>query len=216
MLDMRKRHEIQVLRRAGHNAMEVATLAGVSRRSVRRVEAEVAVNHVDTAAEIARRGVGRPSKAEPLRGFVLELLAAAPTLLSLELLRRAKLKGYAGSKSAFYAVVASLRPTPSRPVVRFEGLPGEFSQHDFGEVDVRFVGGAQPRVHFFASRRKYSRWSEVTLVPDERVETLVRALVDHFAAIGGVPLLAELGQCRIAAQRFERHPGFELRGMVPA
>src|SRR5215467_6814063 len=26
----------------------------------------------------------------------------------------------------------------------------------------------------------------------------------------------ELGQCRIAAQRFERHPCFELRGMVPA
>jgi len=204
MLDMLKRHEIQVLRRAGHNAMEVATLAGVSRRSVRRVEAEVAVNHVDTAAEIARRGVGRPSKAEPLRGFVLELLAAEPTLLSLELLRRAKLKGYAGSKSAFYAVVASLRPTPSRPVVRFEGLPGEFSQHDFGEVDVRFVGGAQPRVHFFASRRKYSRWCEVTLVPDERVETLVRALVDHFAAIGGVPLLAVFDRPKTVALAWRR------------
>ena len=52
---MLKRHEIQVLRRAGHNASEVATLAGVSRRSVARVETEVAVTHVDTAAEIARR-----------------------------------------------------------------------------------------------------------------------------------------------------------------
>lgn len=113
MLDMLKRHEIQVLRRAGHNASEVASLAGVSRRSVRRVEAEVAVNHVDTAAELARRGVGRPSKAEPSRPFVLELLAVEPTLLSLELLRRSKLKGYVGSKSAFYALVASLRPTPT-------------------------------------------------------------------------------------------------------
>ncbi len=69
MLDMLKRHEIQVLRRAGHNAAEVATLAGVSRRSVGRVEAEVAVSHVDTTAEIARRGVGRPSKAEPFRSL---------------------------------------------------------------------------------------------------------------------------------------------------
>ena len=55
---MLKRHEIKVLRKAGHNASEVATLAGVSRRSVHRVEAEVAVTHVDTAAEIERRGVG--------------------------------------------------------------------------------------------------------------------------------------------------------------
>jgi hypothetical protein len=131
MLDMLKRHEIQVLCKAGHNATEVAAPAGVSRRSVRRVEAEAVVTHVDTAAEIERRGVGRPSTAKSLRGFVLELLAAEPTLLSLQLLRRAKLKGYAGSKSAFYALVASLRPTPSRPVIRFEGLPGEFSQHVF-------------------------------------------------------------------------------------
>jgi len=204
MLDMLKRHEIQVLRKAGHNTAEVASLAGVSRRSVRRVEAEVAVSHVDTAGEIARRGVGRPPKAEPFRGFVLELLATEPTLLSLELLRRAKLKGYAGSKSAFYDLVASLRPTPMRPVVRFEGLPGEFSQHDFGEVDVRFVGGTQQRVHFFASRLKYSRWSEVTLVPDQRVEVLVRAMVDHFAAIGGVPLLAVFDRPKTVAITWRR------------
>jgi len=204
MLDMLKRHEIQVLRRAGHNASEVASLAGVSRRSVARVEAEVAVTHVDTTAEIERRGVGRPSKAEPFRDLVVELLSAEPTLLSLELLRRAKLKGYAGSKSAFYAMVASLRPQPSRPLIRFEGLPGEFSQHDFGEVDVHFVGGGQQRIHFFASRLKYSRWSEVTLVPDERVETLVRTLVDHFAAMGGVPLLAVFDRPKTVAIAWRR------------
>ena len=43
MIDMFKRHEIQVLRRAGHNQTEVAELAAVSRRSVRRVEAEPSV-----------------------------------------------------------------------------------------------------------------------------------------------------------------------------
>ena len=64
-------------------------------------------------------------------------------MLSLELLRRAKLKGYPGSKSALYALVASLRPVSSRPLIRFEGLAGEFSQHDFGQVDVRFVNGTQ-------------------------------------------------------------------------
>jgi transposase len=74
--------------------------------------------------------------------------------------------------------------------VRFEGLPGEFSQHDFGRVDVRFLDKTQRRVHFFASRLKYSRWVEVSLVEDERVERLVRAMVDHFASWGGLPLMA--------------------------
>ena len=37
MIDMLKRHEIQVLRRAGHTLLEVAQLSGVSVRTVQRV-----------------------------------------------------------------------------------------------------------------------------------------------------------------------------------
>jgi hypothetical protein len=32
-----------------------------------------------------------------------------------------------------------LRPKPAKPLVRFEGLPGEFGQPDFGEVEVEFL-----------------------------------------------------------------------------
>lgn len=190
MIDMLKRHEIQVLRRAGHSLDEVARLAGVGRRSVVRVEAEAAVSHVDNEAERAVRGIGRPSKAEPFRSFVVEQLAGEPALLSLEVLRRARLQGYLGGKSALYELIHSIRPKRVRLVTRFEGLPGEFSQHDFGQVDVRFLDGSKKRIHFFASRLKYSRWAEVSLVEDETVERLVRAMVDHFARIGGIPLLA--------------------------
>jgi hypothetical protein len=38
--------------------------------------------------------------------------------------------------------VASLRPKRVKPLVRFEGLPGEFSQHDFGQVELEFRNGA--------------------------------------------------------------------------
>jgi len=147
MLDMMKRHEIQVLRRAGHSQLEVAKLAGTSERTVRRVEDEPAVRSVEPD-ETRRRGIGRPSKAEAFRLFVTNVLAAEPDVLSLEILRRARLDGYEGGKSALYALIATLRPKPTRPVVRFEGLPGEFSQHDFGHVDVRFMDGGTKRIHF--------------------------------------------------------------------
>jgi transposase len=199
MIDMLKRHEIQVLRRAGHSIARVARLAGVSRRSVRRVVAEPAVAHVDDEAERERRRLGRPSKAERFRGFVVARLKEDPELLSLEILRRARLDGYDGGKSALYGLVASLRPPAIRPVVRFEGVPGEFSQHDFGHVDVRFLDGTVKRIHFFASRLKYCRHVEVTIVPNEQVETLVRTLVDHFAAWGGIPLLAVFDRPRTVA-----------------
>jgi transposase len=194
MHEMLKRHAIQVLREAGHSQVDVATRLGVSERSVRTVEAESPVGTVDNAAERRRRGIGRPSKAEPYRSFVVELMKLEPELLSLEVLRRARLAGYDGGKSALYTLIASVRPTPVRPVVRFEGLPGEFTQHDFGQVDVRFVDGQKKRIHFFASRLKYSRWVEVSLVDNEQTETIVRTLVDHFDRLGGVPLLAVFDQ----------------------
>jgi transposase len=187
---MLKRHAIQVLRKAGHVQRDVAGAAGVSIDTVRRVERETAVTDVDAASARAARRIGRPSTAAPFRPFVEEVLAKEPDLMSLEVLRRARLRGYGGGKSALYEVIASIRPRPVRPLVRFEGVPGEFSQHDFGQVDVRFLSGRGERVHFFASRLKYSRWPEVTLVPNQQVETLARTLVGHFAAMGGVPLAA--------------------------
>jgi transposase len=190
MIDMVRRHEIQVLRRAGHSLVETAKQVGVSQSSVQRVEAEPPIASFDTEAEVAKRGVGRPSKAEPFRSFLVGELVKQPDVMALELLRRARNEGYTGGKTALYELVKELRPEKVRPIVRFEGLAGEFSQHDFGHVDVRFIDGRKQRAHFFASRLKYSRWVEVTLVPNEQVETLVRAMVEHFANWGGLPLLA--------------------------
>jgi len=190
MLDMLKRFEIQVLRKAGHSQGEVAQLAGVSERSVRRVASEPVVSDADTAAERVRRRVGRPNKVETFRLFVTELIKVEPELMSLEILRRARLQGYRGGKSGLYSLIATLRPAPIQLVTRFEGLPGEFSQHDFGQVDVHYIDGRTERVHFFASRLKYSRWVEVSVVPNQTVEPLVRSLLDHLAGFGGIPLLA--------------------------
>jgi transposase len=205
MIDMLKRHEIQVLRRAGHTLQEVVKHSGVSQSSVQRVASEPPVTSFDSDAERLRRGVGRPAKAEAWRALLVAELAKQPGVLGVELLRRARLAGYSGGKSALYELIAALRPRErSQPLVRFEGLPGEFSQHDFGEVDVEFGNGTARRVHFFASRLKYSRWAQVSLVDDQRVEALVRSLVEHFAAMGGVPLLAVFDRPKTVALAWRR------------
>jgi transposase len=204
MIDMLKRHEVQVLRRAGHTWKEIAALSGVSVRTVRRVAAETDITTIDNAAERARRQVGRPSKADAYRDVLVQALTEDPTLRSVELLHRARQAGYAGGKSAIYALAQTLRVRVVTPLVRFEGLPGEFSQHDFGEVRVRYQDGIETIVHFFASRLKYSRWAEVTLVADEQVESLVRALVDHLAAFGGVPLVGVFDRPKTVALQWGR------------
>jgi transposase len=190
LLGLLKRHEVQVLRRAGHSQAEVSRLTGVSLSEIRRIESEDPVESYDDAAERRRRGIGRPSKAEPLRAFVVERLADDPTASSLDLLAGAKVAGYQGSKSAFYALVARVRPEVTRAVPRVGEVAGDTSHHGFGEVDVRFASGGPQRVYFFVSQLTYSRWSEATLVRDRGIESLLRALVQHFARIGGVPLVA--------------------------
>jgi transposase len=77
MIEMLKRHEIQVLRRAGHTWKEVAALSGVSVRTVRRIAAETAVTTIDNAAERVRRQVGRPSTSEAYREVLVRALTEA-------------------------------------------------------------------------------------------------------------------------------------------
>ena len=190
MIPQLKRHEIQVLLKAGHTQEDAARIAAVSLSTVQRVSGEPGVEHVNDEEERARRKIGRPSTAEPFRALVEKLLKEEPQLLSVEVLRRARLDGYEGGKSALYSLAASLRPHDVKLLMRFEGLPGEFSQHDFGQVKIRFLDDKCCTVHFFASRLKWSRWVEVSLVENEVVETLVRELAEHFTRFGGVPLCA--------------------------
>lgn len=190
MLSLLERHKIQVLLDAEFSAAEVAKRTGFSLDTVRRVRRENAVTHTDDKLERRKRRVGRPSVAAEFSERVALWLRQEPQLPTQELLRRAKEAGYTGHKTAFYALVAGARPERAAPIVRFEGLPGEFSQHDFGHVDVRFVDGRKKRVHFFASRLKYSRYAAVTLVDNERVETIIRCLARDFVKFGGLPLMA--------------------------
>jgi transposase len=140
--------------------------------------------------------VGRPSKAQPFRGFIVDLLLKQPGLRSLEIVRRARQAGYSGGKSALYSLIASVRPRRSRPLSDHDRVPGEIARHGFGQVDLRFKDGGERTLTFFVSRLEYSRFAIASVVPDQSVETCVRTLTAHYRAMGGVPLLAAFDRAR--------------------
>jgi len=168
----------------------IASETGIPLRSVKRIVKEAAIEDPGDVATAKERGVGRPSVVEPFREELVAILEAEPKLPTVEILHRLRGRGYRGAKTALYEAVRHLRPRPVTPLVRFEGVAGEFSQHDFGQVDVRYLDGTKERIRFFASRLKYSRWIDTRLVEDERVESLVRSLLRGFESFGGVPLVA--------------------------
>ncbi|MCB9789332.1 MAG: IS21 family transposase [Deltaproteobacteria bacterium] len=192
------------MKKAGHTHGDIAEHLGVSKRSVDRVVQEPPVDNIDCPAARTRRRIGRPSKVAAFQEQVRKTLEGEPGLPSLELLRRARMWGYDGGKSAFYTMVRELRPPKAHVVMRFEAVPGEFSQHDFGEVRVRYLDGSTERVVFFATRMKFSRWVVVSLVPNQTAETLVRTTCEHFEAIGGVPLLAVFDRPKTVALEWRK------------
>jgi hypothetical protein len=94
MLGMLKRHEAEILLKAGHSKTEVARLAGVSLCSVKRIAQESPVVHVDDAAERSQRQIGMPSTVANFRKQVVGILQETPELASLEILRRVREAGY--------------------------------------------------------------------------------------------------------------------------
>ena len=169
----------------------IAEKCGVGLRSVERVLTEPAPTLEEVAAG-GREGTprrGRPPKADDaLRERVRLLLEEEPELAATEVLRRAREWGYPGSRSAMSALVKQLRPVPSKePVIRFEGLPGEYAQFDFGQGRVRYRDGRNERIQFFAGRLKCSRFMHVVLVDDQQAETVVRSLIACLDAFGGSP-----------------------------
>jgi len=70
-----------------------------------------------TGPQQTERTIGRPPvTGSRIRPLVTQWLAADSTLTTSELLRRAKSHGYGGGRSAFYQLVARLRPETRRNI----------------------------------------------------------------------------------------------------
>jgi transposase len=189
MIRMIDRHAVQALVQSGLSTQEIAQQMGISTRSVQRIAKEPPVAEPDDQRARSARHVGRPPLPDRVAQRMREMVAEDPQAPPLEVLRQLREEGVTLGESTFYRVFRiEKKQLPPALMVRFEGVAGEFAQFDFGVADVRLLDGRTKRIHFAAYRLKHSRWVWVVIVPDERVESLVRALLASFEHSGGVPL----------------------------
>ena len=193
MFSATTRYDVLRALAAGLDARRIEGLTGVPPRSQRRIaEEEIPFQMTDTQLQV-RCGVGRPSGlSADVRQVIESLLVTDPVMHVSEVLRRLRSHhGFHGGKSAVYELVKRTRPVKSGPlpVIRFEGVAGEFAQHDFGELVVRFRDGTTERLHFYAGRLKYSRAMHVSLAPKESTEGYIRGMEQAAVRWGGLPLL---------------------------
>ena len=175
------RSTIKFLKQQGQFNTRIASLVGCDRHTVARVLTE--------PTDPPRRRQ-RASALEPRRPAVLSWIAEdIPATRMLELARQDPAAPYAGGVSTFYRFVARVRAdrdAGAAPVIRFEGLPGEYVQWDWGEARVRLGGALLKRV-FLAGRLKYSRVSAIRWRTRMDLETLLRAMLEIVEGWGGVP-----------------------------
>jgi transposase len=182
-----ERSAIHLLHKRGTSQRQIARELGYSRVTVARALTEPFDR---PPPRRQRRSITDPYRAQ-MQGWVKDGLTAARML---ELARADPEHPYTGGHSVFRDAVRRERLTQAQATavaevpVRFEGLPGEYLQVDWGEVR-RFPFTQQhPTTRYFlACRLKYSRWSWVRFTADMRQETLLRGLVDCFGALGWVP-----------------------------
>lgn len=185
MLRQMERSAVHLLAKRGKSQREIARDLGLSRVTVSRALKE------PLDKQPARRE--RSSSVDPFAEQVKTWLKGKLTIVRmLELARADPEQPYSGGRSVFSDYVRKVRLEEERisadVPVRFEGLPGEYLQVDWGEVRQFPFQQQKPQTRYFlACRLKHSRWSFVRWTRRMDQETLIRGLIECFLVLGFVP-----------------------------
>lgn len=183
MLVQVERSYIKYLWKRGKSKAEIAWRAEHTRKTIRRVLGE------PTDKGLKRRLMG--SKVDRYRADIARWIGENISVKRmLEKVREDDTHPYQGSRSNFYERVKLIREeveVDKDAVVRFETLPAEQLQVDWGEKTIRYELGEERTEYFFTARLKYSRWMHVEVQEDMQLETLIRCLLRTFERMGGVP-----------------------------
>ncbi len=182
-----ERSAIHLLHKRGKSQREIAAELGRSRTAVARALSE----RVDRQPAGRRRASSVDAWREQIAEWLKQRLSG---VRMMELAREDPEHPYQGCASVWRAAVRRERlvleheQAVADVPIRFEGLPGEYLQVDWGEIR-HFPFTQQPPVtrYFLACRLKYSRWTWVLFTNEMRQETLFRGLVACFCALGFVP-----------------------------
>jgi transposase len=215
------RYDIQRARQWGLTAEQISLRFGVSPRSQRRIAHEEITFGMNDRDFRQAHHVGRPTQlTAPFQRHIQSMLALEPTLPGSEVLRRLRSDhGYQAGKNPVYAFLQTARPPkPSGPpIVRFEGVAGEFGQFDFGKLTVPYLDGTSEELTFFAGRLKFSRALHVLWVAGETAEAFLAGLEACGRAWGGLPqrLVPDNTKAAVLMRKKERATGEETITINP-
>jgi len=182
-----ERSTVHLLHKRGKSLRRIANELGRSKSTIARA--------LSQPVDLQPHSRQRTSNVDPFREQIAEWLKQGLSgVRMLELARDDAEHPYRGGSSVWRAALRRERlnglhkQAVADVPIRFEGLPGEYLQVDWGEIrHFPFTQQKPVTRYFLACRLKFSRWTWVIFTDNMRQETLFRGLVACFNALGFVP-----------------------------
>ena len=130
----------------------------------------------------------RPSKLDPFKPLLAELLEQDPRAPGSVILQRLQAAGYSGGHTILRELPGARGPSRSTPraFVRMEPSAGERFEVDWGHFGVLDYQGDKRKLYAFALIEAHSRMLYVEFTHSQSFETFVRCHQHAFQALGGV------------------------------
>ena len=130
----------------------------------------------------------RPSKLDPFKPLIAELLEQGPRAPGVVILERLQAAGYSGGHSILREYLQRVRTTRSAPraFVRMEPSAGERFEIDWGHFGALDYAGDKRKLYAFALIEAHSRMLYVEFTHSQSFETFVRCHQHALQAMGGV------------------------------
>ena len=168
--------QIKYLAREGMQKTKIADWLGISRQTV--------YNHLDRVEPYPKPRRKRPSKLDPFRDYIGARLEKFD-LPATTLLRELRTRGYEGGLTILRDFVRPLKAEFVRRVTeRFETLPGQQAQIDWGECGMITVDGERRKLYAFVMVLGYSRMMYARFTTSTRLPMLLGCMSRAFEALG--------------------------------
>jgi len=168
--------QIKFLAREGMQKTKIAERLGVSRQTV--------YNHLNRSEPFPKVREKRPSKLDPFKDHLRSRLERFD-LPATTLLRELRERGYEGGITILRDFIRPLKAEFVRRVTeRFETLPGQQAQIDWGECGTITTGGERRKLYVFVMVLGYSRMMYARFTTSTRLPALLGCLSRAFQMLG--------------------------------
>ena len=181
MKDKRTIFEMHRLRNLGFSNRYIAETLNIDRATVSK--------YIANPEKVFVLNVQRPSKLDPYRELIKELLDQHPKIKAPVVLRQIEGKGFEGEITIVRDYLRNIRRYASgkQAFIRFESDPGVQMQIDWGHFGALAYEGSRRKLYALAIIESHSRMLYVAFTHSQRQEVLHQSLVEAFQYFGGSP-----------------------------